>query len=156
MAHSLERALTRLRWQPAGFNAKHYALFQHYVKTRHVDGGMDDTSEEGYRSFLISDWCDTRLAEWWSADDRLLAVAVVDWLHDGLSAVYTFFDTRDALRSRSLGSYAILSLLAEAQTHDLPWLYLGYWVRGCEKMDYKARFKPHQVFRNGSWYWNVS
>ncbi len=70
-------------------------------------------------------------------------------MDDGLSAVYTFFDP-DQPR-RSLGTFAILSQLALCHRLGLPYLYLGYWVRDCAKMAYKADFRPLQLLIDGQW-----
>ncbi|MFT5063841.1 MAG: arginyl-tRNA--protein-N-Asp/Glu arginylyltransferase, partial [Gammaproteobacteria bacterium] len=91
----------------AVYSEEHYQLFAKYLKQRHADGGMDDTSEEGYRSFLLGEWSETVLLEIRDSAGRLMAVAVTDVLDNGLSAVYTFFDPDES--ARSLGGFAILS-----------------------------------------------
>lgn len=139
-----------VHWQPAEFDLEHYQLFERYVKTRHAQGGMDDTSPENYFSFVSAYWSDTWLCEFRERDhNRLLAVAVVDRFKDGLSAVYTFFDPSQY--RRSLGTHAIQQLIHEAQNKRLSWVYLGYWIENCDKMAYKANFHPHQVFQAGCW-----
>ena len=80
---------------------------------------------------------------------ELAACALVDVLRDGISLVYSFFDTRDA--RRSLGSFLILDHIRQAQAAGFPHLYLGYWVRGSEKMAYKAQFQPIELLRGGAW-----
>ena len=130
------------------FKLDHYRLFERYLKSRHPGGGMDDTDPESYLAFINSTWSDTLLYEFRLAG-RLMAVAVIDRLDDGLSAVYTFFDP--CARDRSLGTYAILWQLSEAQRQGLKWVYLGYWVRECAKMAYKANFRPYEVFLAGRW-----
>ncbi|MEE4377314.1 MAG: arginyltransferase [Candidatus Competibacteraceae bacterium] len=130
------------------FRLDHYRLFERYLKSRHPGGGMDDTSYEDYLAFITSAWSDTRLYEF-RLDRRLLMVAVVDRLGDGLSAVYTFFEPLET--ARSLGTYAILWQINEARRQDLRWVYLGYWVRDCQKMAYKIKFQPHELFAAGEW-----
>lgn len=127
---------------------EHYQLFRRYLRARHPNGGMDDTTPDHYLAFVTSCWSDTRLYEF-RCDQRLLAVAVVDRVDDGLSAVYTFFDPLEA--ARGLGTQAVLWQIAEARRLGLTWVYLGYWVRDCRKMGYKDRFRPHQVFSGGQW-----
>lgn len=127
---------------------EHYRLFSRYVRHRHPDGGMDQTSPEAYRSFLTSRWCDTRLWEF-RHGQSLLCAAVVDHLDDALSAVYTYY--RPQASDRGLGTYAILRQIAEASRRGLSWVYLGYQIDGCARMAYKARFRPHQRFRDGRW-----
>jgi arginyl-tRNA--protein-N-Asp/Glu arginylyltransferase len=79
----------------------------------------------------------------------LLAVALTDVLGDGLSMVYSFFDSDAA--ARSLGTYMILDHIARARRMGLPYVYLGYWVQGSRKMDYKGRFLPQQRLTPDGW-----
>ncbi|MFO1372018.1 MAG: arginyltransferase [Candidatus Competibacteraceae bacterium] len=136
--------------QEAIFLDEHFDLFARYIMVRHPGGGMDPASPENYWSFITSRWCSTSLCEF-RHDQKLLAVAVVDWLDDGLSAVYTFFDPLE--EARSLGTLAILWQIAEARRLGLRWVYLGYWIEQCEKMAYKARLTPHEVFVTERWGW---
>ncbi len=109
---------------------------------------MANPSADAYCSFLISTWCNTRFVEF-RIDGRLLSVAVIDLLPQGISAVYTFFDPdMDAL---SPGVLAILWQINEVKRLGLPWLYLGYWVPGCKKMEYKQEYRPVQVYSAGNW-----
>jgi arginine-tRNA-protein transferase len=78
-----------------------------------------------------------------------LAVALTDILADGLSMVYSFYDTE--ARHRSLGTYLILDHLARARRMGLPHVYLGYWVEGSPKMDYKRRFLPQERLLPDGW-----
>lgn len=112
------------------FDDEHFELFARYIGTRHAGGGMDPASPENYWSFVASRWCSTWLYEF-RLDQELLAVAVVDRLDEGLSAVYTFFDPLH--KARGLGTYAILWQIAEARQLGLPWVYLGYWIAQCDK-----------------------
>ena len=131
-----------------GFRLEHYRLFERYVHSRHPHGGMDNTNPDSYLSFISSHWSDTWLWEFSDAEG-LRAVAVVDHLKEGLSAVYTFFDPD--LPAWSLGNYAILRQIEHAKQHAMRWVYLGYWIQNCQKMNYKAYFKPHEVFYDGEW-----
>lgn len=80
---------------------------------------------------------------------ELVALAAVDTLDDGLSAIYTVFDP--ALEHRSLGTFAVLWQIRETRRRDLPHLYLGYWIEQCQKMNYKTRFKPTEALQDGQW-----
>ena len=82
-------------------------------------------------------------------DAPLIAAAITDVLRDGLSMVYTFFDTEEP--SSSLGSYLILDHIEHARALGLPHVYLGYWVKGSAKMDYKRRFAPLEVLDGDAW-----
>jgi len=134
--------------EPAAYSDEHYSLYARYVATRHADGDMYPPTKEQFRSFLLSSWSDTRFLSL-TLNDQLLCVAVTDQQPDGLSAIYTFFDPDYS--ERSLGVMAILQQIALAQAMHLPYLYLGYWIRDCEKMRYKIDYRPLQLFSNGRW-----
>jgi len=125
-----------------------FQLYRHYLQQRHPGAGMDDPTEEDYRRFLTSDWCDS----FWligRLEQRPVVVAITDDLHNALSAVYTFFDP--ALKRRSLGTLGILQQLEQARVMQRDWLYLGYWIAGSQKMRYKSRFRPLEGYRQGRW-----
>lgn len=134
--------------RPARFDREIYSLYARYIDSRHGDGDMYPPSEEQFTGFLISHWSDTRF---FCFRDRqqLLAVAVVDRLQDGLSAVYTFYDPDQ--RSRGLGNLAVLWQLERCRREGLPYLYLGYWVKDCRKMAYKGDFRPLEQLRDNAW-----
>ena len=81
--------------------------------------------------------------------DDLIAVALTDVLDDGLSMVYSFFEPDEA--ARSLGTFMVLDHIARAQRMGLAYVYLGYWVRGSRKMDYKSRFLPQERLTPDGW-----
>ncbi|TVS16844.1 MAG: arginyltransferase [Gammaproteobacteria bacterium] len=128
--------------------AENYALYARYINQRHADGDMHPPSPEQFRSFLLCDWSDTRFVEFRDRD-RLLAVAVMDQIQDGLSAIYTFFDPE--VQSRSLGVHAVLWQIAHAEELRLPFLYLGYWIKQCQKMNYKSSYRPLEMFIGERW-----
>lgn len=133
---------------PAEFRQDHFELYQRYLASRHPGGGMDQPTREDYLGFLSSYWSETFFFEF-RRGDQLAAVAVTDRLGNALSAVYTFFDPN--MQRRSLGTYAILRQVELARELGNDWHYLGYWVPGCDKMRYKSRFRPLEVYRNGKW-----
>jgi arginine-tRNA-protein transferase len=143
-----DNAALRVELAPARRTGENYALWCRYLDSRHRDGGMDDTSEQAFDQFLRCDWSPTRFLEI-RDDGRLLAVAATDVAADALSAVYTFYDP--AHSARGLGSYAILSQIQLARDLGLRWLYLGFWLDGHPKMDYKRRYRPLEVFDGQSW-----
>jgi leucyl-tRNA---protein transferase len=89
--------------------------------------------------------------EWrYFVGDRLVAVGYVDVLSDALSAIYFFYDPDE--RRRSLGTFNVLSIIESARERGLDWVYLGYFVRGCRSLEYKAQFRPNQVLNgDGAW-----
>ncbi|TRW94232.1 arginyltransferase [Candidatus Methylobacter oryzae] len=134
--------------KPAAFEQAHYDLYLRYQNQRHTEGSMANSSPDDYLHFLGSSWCDTVFVEF-SYAGELAAVAVVDRLDNALSAVYTFFEPR--FSNLSLGVYAVLWQIQHAQEQGLDWLYLGYWIAGCRKMNYKVQYQPLQGFINQQW-----
>ncbi len=125
-----------------------FDLYRRYIERRHADGDMYPPDREQYQSFLDNAWECTRYYRFY-AGGTLIAIAVVDELLDGLSAIYTFFDPD--LDARSLGRYAILWQIERAREQNLDYLYLGYWIRGCKKMAYKSEYRPLEIYVNGRW-----
>lgn len=130
-------------------SAEHYAVYRAYLLARHPDGGMDPDDEATFRSFLSSRWQGTEILAVRDQTGRLLAGAVMDRVPQGLSAVYTYFDPQDSVRG--LGTYAVLKGIERARKLGLPYLYLGYWVPGSAKMDYKRRFRPLEILTADGW-----
>ncbi len=138
----------RVTQSPARFTTEIFGLYRRYLTARHPSGGMDNPSREDFENFLLSQWSRTFFMEMRLGED-LVGIAVTDRLSSGLSAVYTFFEPE--LKSRSLGTFAILSQLRLARELRAHYLFLGYWIEGHPKMDYKTRFQPMEVFRGGQW-----
>ena len=132
----------------AGFNAEYFELYRQYLNSRHTGGSMADPDEDDFRQFLYCNWSDTRFIEL-HLNEQLVAVAVTDFMNDGLSAVYSFFSPE--LDKRSLGTYCILKQIEHARELGLDYVYLGYWIKNHEKMHYKNKFKPLQLYRDEQW-----
>ena len=139
---------------------EHYSLFRDYILARHGDGGMSDMTVADFSAMVDESFVDTFIIEYRLPDPislggrqqrggTLIAASLTDRLQDGMSMIYSFFDPSYA--SRSLGSYMILDHIARAQRSGLDYLYLGYWVRGSGKMDYKARFLPQERLLRDGW-----
>jgi leucyl-tRNA---protein transferase len=127
---------------------EHYNLYARYIEKRHQDGDMYPPTETQYQAFLTSEWGSTQYWEF-RLGGVLVGVSVCDHLHDGLSAVYTYFDPEYS--DRALGKFAILMQIAKAQTQGLPYVYLGYWIKQCEKMNYKIQYRPLELLMNRRW-----
>lgn len=132
---------------------EHYHLFHNYVQSRHDDGGMEDMSFEDYSVMVGAAAFRTSLFEYRIAsgerEGELIAVCLTDEMYDGLSMVYSFFTPDE--EHRSLGNYMILDHLNEARARNLPFVYLGYWIKESSKMAYKARFQPCEGFIRDAW-----
>ena len=131
-----------------------FELLRRYLLARHADGGMAEMTWPDYVAMVEDTAVRTHLIEYRrKSQDRgpgdLIACVLVDVLADGLSLVYSFYDPD--LVKRSLGSFIILDHIVQAQQGALPYVYLGYWVPGSEKMAYKARFSPLEILKPGGW-----
>ena len=76
-------------------------------------------------------------------------ISVIDIVFDGISAVYTFYNTRDA--KASFGTYNVLWQIEWAKSLNMSHLYLGYWIKDSRKMVYKENFKPLEKLIAGEW-----
>jgi len=130
------------------FSDAHIDLYRRYVRARHPGDSMDVEEREQIERFFVCDWAEIQLMEFLK-DGRTIAVSVIDLLHSGLSAVYTFFDPDEARRAP--GVFAVQCMIEEAKRRHLPYLYLGYLIHKCPKMAYKSRYQPLQEFHTGSW-----
>jgi len=134
---------------PAEATREQFALLRTYLDSRHPGGGMSDMGLFDYVAMVEETPVDTHIVEYRTPDGVLLACALTDRLKDGLSMVYSFFHPGED--ARSLGTYMILDHIRSAQASGLPYVYLGYWVRGSEKMDYKIRFAPLEALGQNGW-----
>jgi arginine-tRNA-protein transferase len=132
----------------ARFTEEHFALYAKYLDSRHEDSSMASPGEDDFRDFLLCDWSDSHFIEL-RQDTQLVAVAVTDFVRDGLSAVYSYFDP--VMQERSLGSYCILQQVAMAKQLRLPYVYLGYWLQDHPKMHYKINYRPLELYIDDRW-----
>jgi arginine-tRNA-protein transferase len=139
-------------------SSEQYSVFRAYLDSRHRDGGMADMTVLDYAMMIEDSHVSTRLVEYrrrtmdtqiTGRGGALIAVALTDILSDGLSMVYSYFDPDES--ARSLGTLAILDHIVRARQMGLPYLYLGYWVKGSRKMGYKGRFLPQERLMPSGW-----
>ncbi|WDI30694.1 arginyltransferase [Hyphococcus flavus] len=131
-----------------------FSMLRAYLDTRHGDGGMADMTVLDYASMVEETSVDTiiieyRLRDRDTGEEKLIAAALTDRLTDGLSMVYSFFEPEEA--ARGLGRYMILDHVSFARELNLPYVYLGYWVNGSGKMDYKKQFQPLEMLGQRGW-----
>ncbi|MFO1101580.1 MAG: arginyltransferase [Methylocystis sp.] len=140
--------------RPARATHEQYGLFRRYVGARHSDGGMADMSMVDYQMMIEDSHVDTRLIEYRLARANgeigpLVACCLTDRLSDGLSMVYSFYEPE--LEHRSLGAFMILDHAERGRSFGMPHVYLGYWVEGSRKMEYKSRFLPQERLGMSGW-----
>ena len=126
-----------------------YTLFRRYLDHRHATGGMADMDMFEFAAMVEETPIKTRLIEYKAPDGTLAAACLTDVLDDGLSLVYSFFDP--ALARNSLGTHIILDHIAIARELGLPYVYLGYWVNGAARMQYKTRYRPLERLGPNGW-----
>ncbi|NQV83200.1 MAG: arginyltransferase [Rhodospirillales bacterium] len=126
-----------------------FELFVYYQESRHSGGDMSKMDYRDYRSLVEDTPVETKLVEFRLMDQSLVAVCLIDRVDTGLSAVYSFF--QPSLSQRSLGSYMILWLIEQARAQGLQHVYLGFWIDGCAKMSYKAKFQPLEIWTVDEW-----
>ncbi len=141
--------------------SEQYSVFRAYLDSRHRDGGMADMTVLDYAMMVEDSHIETRILEYRRRTPDvatmapahrggdLVAIGLTDLLGDGLSMVYSFFEPDEA--ARSLGTFMVLDHIARAQRMGLAYVYLGYWVRGSRKMDYKSRFLPQERLMPDGW-----
>ena len=126
-----------------------YRLFSAYQQARHEGGDMSGMAFNDYRSMVEDTPVKSRVVKFRDDGGDLVAVMLMDRMECSLSAVYSFFD--GTMASRSLGTFMILWMIQYAHALGLPYVYLGYWIDGSDKMAYKARFQPLEILGDDGW-----
>ncbi len=134
--------------------SEHYSLFRGYIDTRHSEGGMADMSVLDFAAMVDDTVADSRIVEYrfdesCSNAGEMACAVLMDVLGDGISMIYSFYEP--SYEVRSLGTLMVLDAIARAQRMGLPYVYLGYFVHGSRKMEYKARFTPQQRLTPDGW-----
>ncbi len=139
----------RTRLGPPRATSEHVRLYDLHRSARGLardEGG--EMTVLGYQRFLVDRQCDS-FELTYSVDGKMVGAAVVDRGETSLSAVYCFYDP--AFASLGIGTYSILKQLELCRTWNLEWLYLGLYIAGCDAMEYKARFLPHERLVAKTW-----
>lgn len=132
-----------------GFRQEYLPIYQRYLESRH-----ESLEYEGVEKFLMAQWCNVHFYEFYQQDEKsqqeLIGIAVTDDVKSGLSAVYTFFDPEQGSK-RSLGVFALLWQVEYALEKNLQYVYPGFWIKDCRKMNYKSNFQPLEGLVKGKW-----
>lgn len=133
-----------------------YALLTQYLNSRHLNQGMSGMNGEDFIAMIEECVESTKIYDYRLGEDcelgkkwQLVGCCLIDDLSDGRSLVYSFFDTDMA--QQSLGTFIILDQIIQTRLAHKPYAYLGYLIDGCDKMEYKARFKPLEALGLQGW-----
>ena len=132
-----------------------YQLLRRYLAARHPGGGMAEMDESDYADMIEQSPVNSVIVEYREpsvngAQGRLIGACLTDRQADGLSMIYSFFDTELADRP-GLGNLIILDHILRARAAGLPYVYLGYWVKGSPRMEYKTRYRPMEMLGPRGW-----
>lgn len=135
--------------------AEQYELLQRYLAARHPGGGMTQMEESDFADMVEHSPVSSYVIEYrepgvGSQPGKLVGACLTDFQGDGLSMIYSFYDPEAEARS-GLGTYIILDHIRRAAELGLPYVYLGYWVQGSDRMQYKVRFRPMERLGRSGW-----
>lgn len=129
-------------------NRDHYKLFKNYINSRHSKGDMMDMTYLDFRTMLEISPVKTKVLNIYK-NNKFFGAILFDVYGESFSANYSFFNPK--FKNKSLGSFLILKLIEEAQKEKKKYLYLGYYIKECDKMSYKINFKPIEILKNKKW-----
>lgn len=132
-----------------------YELLRRYLGARHPDGGMAQMDEGDFADMVEHSPVTSFVMEYREPGDgitpgRLIGACLTDRQGDGLSMIYSFYDPDHEART-GLGNFIILDHIQRAARMGLPYVYLGYWVAGSERMQYKVRYRPLERLGRDGW-----
>ena len=132
-----------------------FQLLRRYLAARHPGGGMAGMDEDDYADMIEHSPVNSMIVEYREPSahgerGRLVGACLTDRQADGLSMIYSFFAADDETRP-GLGNFIIMDHIARARDAGLPYVYLGYWVKGSPRMAYKVRYRPIEVLGPQGW-----
>jgi leucyl-tRNA---protein transferase len=132
-----------------------FVLLRRYLSSRHPGGGMSGMDEIDYADMVEQSPVNTHVVEYREPSvggrpRRLVGACLVDTQDDGFSMIYSFFETSDAARP-GLGNFIILDHIRRSVAKGLSFVYLGYWISGSQRMEYKVRFQPLERLSPNGW-----
>ena len=135
--------------------SEQFELLQRYLGARHPGGGMAAMDEIDYADMVEHTSVSSFVIEYREPSEdgrpgRLVGACLTDRQGDGLSMIYSFYDPEHEART-GLGNYIILDHIRRAAREGLPYVYLGYWVEGSQRMQYKVRYRPLERLGPRGW-----
>ena len=132
-----------------------FQLLRRYLSARHPGGGMAGMDEDDYADMIEHSPVNSLIVEYREPTVRgrrgkLVGACLTDRQADGLSMIYSFFAADDE-RRQGLGNFIIMDHILRAREAGLPYVYLGYWVKGSARMAYKTRYQPLEVLGPAGW-----
>jgi arginine-tRNA-protein transferase len=137
--------------KPNTATQEQFKLLEKYINSRHFEGGMMGISFSEYKDMVENSPSSTIIREYSDTDEKLIGVALTDKMKNALSMVYSFYDISAETKTRSLGIYMILNHINISTSTTLDFVYLGYFVKGSSKMNYKMNFKPIEILTTDGW-----
>jgi arginyl-tRNA--protein-N-Asp/Glu arginylyltransferase len=136
--------------------SEQFELLQQYLGARHPEGGMTSMDEVDFADMVEHTPVTSYIIEYrepsadGEAPGRLVGACLTDKQADGLSMIYSFYDPEHEAR-QGLGNYIILEHIRRATELGLAYVYLGYWVEGSARMQYKVRYRPLERLTRSGW-----
>ncbi len=132
-----------------------FALLRRYLGERHPEGGMVNMDEMDFADMVEQSPVQSHVVEYrtpprFGRAGELVAACLTDRQGDGLSMIYSFYDAKAEGRS-GLGNFIIMDHILRAREAGLPYVYLGYWVDGSPRMNYKTRYQPLEKLGPEGW-----
>ena len=132
-----------------------YQLLRRYLATRHPGGGMTGMDEDDFADMVEHSPVNSLVFEYrepaaHGRRGRLIGACLTDRQADGLSMIYSFF-AADLDHRPGLGNFIIMDHIARARDAGLSYVYLGYWVKGSQRMAYKTTYRPIEVLGPSGW-----
>lgn len=132
-----------------------FELLSRYLAARHPEGGMSAMDELDYADMIEHTLVSTVVTEYREPDangrpGKLIGACLTDRQSDGLSMIYSFY-APDLPERSGLGNFIILDHIRRAAAEALPYVYLGYWVQGSARMQYKVRYRPLERLTRDGW-----
>ena len=127
---------------------EHLNLYEKYHRFMQVKKGWDyySVNSDSYYDLYVKGFSTFGREILYIRENKLVGVDLVDFLDDGLSAIYFYYDPD--FSKFSLGNYSIYKQIEMAKHKELKWIYLGYYVKECDSLNYKINYKPHQILHN--------